>query len=64
MLFGALAASLLGSALAGHWVIRAGEVTIRVGQNFWCCLVLGLIFKLKNITKTNLNLMAFVQEIT
>ena len=34
MLLGALAASLLGSALTGWGVIRVGEGTIRAGQDF------------------------------
>ena len=34
MLFGTLAASILGNALAGWGVIRAGEGTIRADQDF------------------------------
>ena len=34
MLLGTLAASLLGSALVERGVIRAGEGTIRAGENF------------------------------
>ena len=34
MLLGILAPSLLGSALTGRGVIRAGEGTIRAGQSF------------------------------
>ena len=34
MLFRTLAASILGNALAGWGVIRAGEDTIRAGENF------------------------------
>ena len=34
MLLGKLAASILGNALAGRGVIRAGERTIRAGENF------------------------------
>ena len=34
MLLGTLGASLLGSALTGRGVIRAGEGTIRAGKNF------------------------------
>ena len=36
MLLGTLTASLLGtlSELTGKWVIRAGEGTIRAGQDF------------------------------
>ena len=34
MLLGTLAASILGSALIGKGVIRAGEGVIRVIQNF------------------------------
>ena len=33
MLLGTLGASLLGSAFTGRGVIRAGEGTIRVGEN-------------------------------
>ena len=34
MLFGTLAASILGNALAGKRIIRAGESVIRSGENF------------------------------
>ena len=34
MLLGTLAGSILGNALAGRGVIRAGESTIRAGENF------------------------------
>ena len=34
MLLGALGAILLGSLLTGKAAIRAGEGTIRVGENF------------------------------
>ena len=34
MLLGTLAASMLGSALIGKGVIRAGGGTIRAGENF------------------------------
>ena len=34
MLLGTLAASILGNALAGKVVIRAGEGVLRAGQNF------------------------------
>ena len=34
MLFGTLAASILGNALTGRGVIRAGEETIKAGQDF------------------------------
>ena len=34
MLLGILGASLLGNALTGRGVIRAGERTIRAGTNF------------------------------
>ena len=37
MLLGKLAASILGSALTGREVIRAGEGTIRADENFSCC---------------------------
>ena len=34
MLLGTLAASILGSALRGRGVIRAGDSTIRASQDF------------------------------
>ena len=34
MLLGTLAPGILGNSLAGRGVIRAGESTIRGGQNF------------------------------
>ena len=34
MLLGTLVAGLLGSAFTGRGVIRAGEGTIRVGENY------------------------------
>ena len=34
MLLGTLGASLLRNLLTGRGVIRAGEVTIRAGENF------------------------------
>ena len=34
MLIGALATTMLGSALTGRRVIRTGEGTIRAGENF------------------------------
>ena len=34
MLLGTITASLLGSALKGKWLIRAGEEVIRAGENF------------------------------
>ena len=40
MLLGALAASLLGSALTGRGVIRAGEGVVKGGQNIQCHLIL------------------------
>ena len=40
MLLCTLGASLLGSALTGKEVIRAGEGTIRAGENLWCCPIL------------------------
>ena len=36
VLLGTLSASLLGNMLAGKGVIRAGNGTIREGQNFQC----------------------------
>ena len=40
MLLGTLGASLLGILLTGKGVMRAGEGTTRVGQDFYCCLIL------------------------
>ena len=40
MLLGKLAASILGCALTGKRVIRAGEATITAGQDSSCCLIL------------------------
>ena len=46
---GTLGSSLLGNLLTGkgvkakirrQGVIRAGEKTIRAGQDLWCCLIL------------------------
>ena len=34
MFIGTLAAGMLGTALAGRGVIRAGEATIRAGEHF------------------------------
>ena len=34
MLLGTLAASILRNALSGQGIIRAGDGTIRAGQNF------------------------------
>ena len=62
MLLETLAASILGNALSGKGVIRAGRKVIRAGQNFWWHLILWLILNYKNI-KMNLNLMVFIQEI-
>ena len=63
ILLGTLAASILGNALKGQGVIRTGEGVIRAGPNFQCSPILQLILKSKNIIKTNLNLMVFMQEI-
>ena len=64
MLLRTLAASLLGNALTGRGgKIRAGKETIKTGENFWRCLILYVILKYKNIIKTNLNLMVFIQNI-
>ena len=40
MLLDVLGASLLGNLLAGKDPIRAGEVTIRADQDFYCCFIL------------------------
>ena len=63
MILGTSAASLLGSILTGERVIRAGEGTIRVDQDFKCHLFLSLILEYKNIIKRDPNPMAFIQEI-
>ena len=39
MLLRTRAAGSLGSALTGKGV-RAGEIVIRLGENFFCCLIL------------------------
>ena len=39
MLLGTLGARWLGNLLIGKGVMRAGENTIRAGQNFWCCII-------------------------
>ena len=40
MLLGTLAASILGNALAGKGVIRAGQERRRVGQHFKCHFII------------------------
>ena len=40
MLLGILGASLLGNLLTGKSIIKAGEGTIRAGENFECRLIL------------------------
>ena len=62
MLLGTLAASLFGKMLIAKGVIRAGEGTNRVCQDFSCSLILLLFLKYKNI-EMNQNLMVFTQEI-
>ena len=47
----------------GQGVIRASEVTVRMGEDFYCRLVLKLILKQKDVAKMNSNLMVPVQEI-
>ena len=63
MLLGNLGTSLLGNILTGKEVIRAGEGTIRPGQNISCCIMLSLFLKYKSVIKMNLNLMVFIEEI-
>ena len=63
MLLGILGASLLGNLLTGKSIIKAGEGTIRAGENFECRPILYLILRYKNIIRKNLNLMVFIQEI-
>ena len=60
MLFGAVGDSLLGSMLTGKRVIRVGERTVRSRQDVFCCLILWLILKYKNI-RTNPDLIVFIQ---
>ena len=50
---------------ANDWVNKACERwgTIKVWQEFWCHLILWLIFKYQNVTKMNTDLMVFIQEI-
>ena len=63
MLLGTLGARWLGNLLIGKAVMRAGESTIRAGQNFWCCIILQQILECKSIIKIKPNLMVFIQEI-
>ena len=63
MLLGTLGARWLGNLLIGKGVMRAGENTIRAGQNFWCCIIVQQILECKSIIKIKLNLMVFIQEI-
>ena len=53
----------LGTSLLGKDTFRAGKGNIRVGQNFYCCLIHQENLKYRTITKMNLNLMVFIQEI-
>ena len=63
MLLGILATSILGSALRGKGVIKAGEGTTRAGGSFWCPPSFDVAPSYKNVIKMNLNLIAFIQEI-
>ena len=56
MLLCTLGASLLGNLLSGKGTITADE-------QFWCCPILYMILKYKNIMKMNLDFMVFIQEI-
>ena len=38
-----------GIMTAGKGTVRAGERTTKAGQDFWCCVILELILKYKNI---------------
>ena len=51
MLLGTLDASLLGNLLTGKSTIRAGEGTIRAGQEFWCYLILNKFWNTKILSK-------------
>ena len=44
-------------------VLRTGEGTIRLDQDFYCRLIFKLILKFKIVIKTHLTLMVFIQEI-
>ena len=63
MLLGTLGTSLLGNLLTGKGTSRAGEGTVRAGQDFHCGFSDSQILKHKSIVKMNLNLMVFIQEI-
>ena len=70
MLVATLGATLMGSMFSGKgvvrdgdWLIQRGGGVIRPGQDFYCCVILQLILKFTNITKTNLILMVFIPEI-
>ena len=39
MLLGKLGPSLLGNLLTGKGMIRTSKGTVRVGQDFQCCLI-------------------------
>ena len=43
--------------------IRASNGVHRAGEDFQFCLFLSLILKYKSVTKMNLNLKIFIQEI-
>ena len=50
------------SKIPGQGVMREGENAIRAGQEFQCCLI-NSFWNAKVLTKMNLNLMVFIQEI-
>ena len=80
MLLGTFGVSLLGNLLSEKWaratcqeqgaikagdgVFRAGNGTVRLGQDLQCCVILWIILKYKDIIKMNPKLMVFIQEIT
>ena len=70
-MFGTLTATF-ENLLANKGVVRAGERVIQTGegvnrpggkQDFWCHLIISLDFNYKNIIKTNLDSMVFIQGI-
>ena len=63
ILLGALSASLLANLLTGKGTIKAGENTVRAGQDFSCRFILKQTLKYKIIIKIYLNLVVFIQEI-
>ena len=70
-MFGTLTATF-ENLLANKGVVRAGERVIQTGegvtrpggkQDFWCRLIISLDVNYKNVIKTNLDSMVFIQGI-